>query len=118
MARIFSCTTPFAIGEIWSNFQVSPKSIAYHPMKHSDRLCPGLGGHGGGEGCRRNILGVSKNRQSETIIGSNLRFQQKTLILKKKIEKNQNTEVRNLFLITFLKRIYQGELILSLKGEK
>ena len=46
MIRIFSCTTPFAIGEIWSNYQVSPKSIAY--MKHSDRLCPGLGGHGGG----------------------------------------------------------------------
>ena len=53
MIRIFSCTTPFAIGEIWSNFQVSPKSIAYHPMKHSDRLCPGLGGHGGGDGDRR-----------------------------------------------------------------
>ena len=42
MARIFSCTTPFAIGEIWPSFQMSPKSIAYHPMKHSDRLCPGL----------------------------------------------------------------------------
>ena len=50
MARRFSCTTPFAIGEIWPSFQMSPKSIACHPMKHSDRLCPGLGGHGGGEG--------------------------------------------------------------------
>ena len=48
MIRIFSCTTPFAIGEIWLNFQISPRSIAYHPIKHSDRLCPGLGGHGGG----------------------------------------------------------------------
>ena len=43
MTRIFSCTTPFAIGEIWLNFQISPKRIAYHPIKHSDRLCPGLG---------------------------------------------------------------------------
>ena len=47
MARIFSCTTPFAIGEIWLNFQISPKSFAYHPIKHSGRFCPDLGGHGG-----------------------------------------------------------------------
>ena len=50
MVRIFSCTTPFAIEEIWGNSQISSKSTAYHPIKHSDRLCPGLGGggHGGG----------------------------------------------------------------------
>ena len=77
MTRIFSCTTPFAIGEIWLNFQISPKSIAYHPIKHSDRLCPGLGAMEAGREAEDDddtILGVSKNRQSETIIDPNLRF--------------------------------------------
>ena len=85
MTRIFSCTTPFAIDEIWLNFQISPKSIAYHPIKHSDCL---LGDMEAGRRRRmltENVVGAaSQNHQNGTIIVIKWRLRKKNMFLKTK----------------------------------